>query len=295
MEPLFQHIYLKEEESYNILKVNRPYFVVPWHQHPEVEIMSIVHGEGNRFVGDSVENYERGDLAIVGSNVPHCWKSGSRHYQEDPLFRAKARVILFKQESFGDEFFNISEMKSIKNLLLRAERGVLFDGKTRARATEGIAQAYAQSGLKRFLTFLEVLYMLAESKEYRLLASVNYKSNVFDRDMQRLNKVFDYLMLNYQKEVRLEEVAAEACMSVTAFCRYFKMHTNKTVFSFLNEIRVGYAKKLLMEKTDKINDIHYRCGFYNSSNFYEQFKKIVGCTPLQFRKQHEGKATLGKE
>lgn len=289
-EPLFQHIYLKEAQSYNILKVDRPYFIVPWHLHPEIEIMLITKGNGSRFVGDSIENYEIGDLVIVGSNLPHCWKSGPQHYEPEINYRAGARVILFRTECFGEHFFKISELKEIHELFLRAERGICFSGKTKTVVAEKIARAYSLSGVKRFMSFIDILNDLATSTEYKLLSSPSYKSNLFDGDMQRLNKVFDYLMLNYNKPIRLEDIAAEAYMSPTAFCRYFKSHTNKTVFNFLNELRIGYAKKMLIENNINISDIHYLCGFHNASNFYEQFKKIAGSSPLQFRKQHGNKA-----
>jgi len=286
-EPLFQHIYLKDQETYNVLKVDRPFFVVPWHLHPEIEIMSILEGEGSRFVGDSVENYEAGDLVMVGSNLPHCWKSGSGHYLEQPDCRARAHVVLFQPENFGEGFFNISEFRNIQEMFVRAQRGICFTGNTSKMASEKLVGAYRKKGIKRFIAFIDLLNDLAESTDYRLLSSVGFKSVSYATDMQRLNKVFDYLLLNFHKSLRLEEIASQAYMSSTAFCRYFKSHTNKTVFNFLKELRIGHAKKLLIEDNKNISDIHYYCGFPNASNFYEQFKKITGCSPLQFRKQHE--------
>lgn len=288
-EPLFQHIYLNEDQSYNILKVDRPFFVVPWHVHPEIEIMSIVDGEGTRFVGDDIENFTAGDLVVVGSNLPHCWKNGTRHYEPGYNIRAKAQVILFREESFGNGFFNIKELRSILEMFRRAQQGICFSGRKAISVSKKIAVAYGQSGVNRFISFIDILNDLAESGEYKLLSSEGYRPPLFTSDMQRLNRVVDHLMGNFQMSIKLDDVAALAYMSPTAFCRYFKNHTNKTVFRFLNELRVGLAKKLLLEDKNNISDIHYVCGFHNASNFYEQFKKIAGCSPLQFRKQHESR------
>ena len=100
-EPLFQRIYVAGNQSYNVLKVDRPYFVVPWHFHPEIELMLVVEGEGTRFVGDSIDSFGPGDLVLVGANLSHVWKNGPAHYQEPSTVRAKAKVILFRNDCFG--------------------------------------------------------------------------------------------------------------------------------------------------------------------------------------------------
>ena len=121
-KPLFQKIRLHENLSFNLLKVKRPFFKVPWHFHPEIEIMLIVKGEGTRFVGDSIGHFEPGDLVMVGSNLSHVWKNADMHYQNNPDVIAEARVILFREDCFGKEFFQISEMTRVRELLKRAER-----------------------------------------------------------------------------------------------------------------------------------------------------------------------------
>jgi AraC-like DNA-binding protein len=198
-------------------------------------------------------------------------------------------VILFKEECFGQDFFNAAEFRAISDLFSRAQRGVCFSGKFAAEISEKMSRAYAQHGVRRFVSFIGILNDLAEQEDYRLLASADYKPPVLPPDMNRLSKVLDFLTRNFQKPLSLQEIAAEAYMSPTAFCRYFKEHTNKTVIRFLNELRVGHAKKLLTQDRSNVSEIHYDCGFPNASNFYEQFSKIAGCSPLKFRKQQEGR------
>jgi AraC-like DNA-binding protein len=177
----------------------------------------------------------------------------------------------------------------VKDMLARAQRGISFSGKSAASVSQKISKAYNQHGVRRFIAFIDILNDLAEISEYRHLSSVDYKPTILADDMNRLNKVIDFLTKNFQRPLSLEQIAAEAFMSPTAFCRYFKEHTNKTVIRFVNELRVGHAKKLLTHDRSNVSDIHYDCGFPNASNFYEQFNKIAGCSPLKFRKQQEGR------
>ena len=124
--PLFQKIHLQNNRSFNVLKVERPYFIVPWHVHPEIEIMFVMRGHGTRFVGDSIENFKPNDLVIVGSNLPHVWKNDREHYEEGSNLVAEARVILLREDCFGADFFKVPEMSSVRDLFIRAERGLKF-------------------------------------------------------------------------------------------------------------------------------------------------------------------------
>lgn len=288
-EPLFQRIHVAENQSYNVLKVDRPYFVVPWHFHPEIELLLIVEGEGTRFVGDSINRFGPGDLVLVGSNLSHVWKNSARHYEEETSFRAKARVILFRDDCFGEPFFKTPEMQPIQALFQRAKRGIHFYGRIQQSVADKIFKAHSQQGAKRLLTFLDILHDLAHSQQCTTLSSLSYTQSMEAGDMVRLNKVLDYLIAEFRNPLRLEAVAAQANMSPTAFCRYFKRRTNKTVIEFINELRIGYAHKLLIETPGKVSDICFDCGFNNVSNFYEQFQAITGRSPAQYRRDHSEK------
>jgi AraC-like DNA-binding protein len=74
-------------------------------------------------------------------------------------------------------------------------------------------------------------------------------------------------------------------MSEIAFCRYFKSRTGKPFFIFLNDIRIGYACRLLQESNRSIMEICYESGFNNLSHFNRQFKEHIKDTPQQYRER----------
>ncbi len=72
--------------------------------------------------------------------------------------------------------------------------------------------------------------------------------------------------------------------NLASFCKYFKPRANKTFTRFVNEIRIGHARKLLLEDNLNISEIGYECGFSTLSNFNKQFKSIVNMPPHEYRK-----------
>lgn len=97
--------------------------------------------------------------------------------------------------------------------------------------------------------------------------------------------VFDYVMTNYHQNITLDEIASIASMTKNAFCRYFKVRTNKSFFQFLIEVRIERAAKLLSSNGElSVLEIAESCGFNNISNFNRKFKELKQLSPLQYRK-----------
>jgi AraC-like DNA-binding protein len=105
-----------------------------------------------------------------------------------------------------------------------------------------------------------------------------------DKAEPRMAKIYKFTTRNYNRKINLEEVASEAGMSVTAFCRFFRQKSGKTFAQFVNEQRISYACKLLKHGNQTIADICNEAGFNNLSNFNRQFKNLIGKSPSEYRK-----------
>ena len=101
-----------------------------------------------------------------------------------------------------------------------------------------------------------------------------------------MTKVYDFIMAHFRQPIKLQEVAQIANLTPPSFCRFFRSRTRKTFSTFLNEVRVGYACKLMSEEHLNISDICFQSGFNNLSNFNRQFKKIINKSPLKYRKEY---------
>ncbi len=280
-KPLLQKLPLTFGSSFLIDRFESPYFETPWHYHQEVEIVLCDGGFGKKFVGNHVSDYVEGDLAILGSNLPHWYRADDACYQHQ---KPASIVIHFLDDCFGEFFFELSEMTEIKRFLETAKLGIEFYGETRVKIREKIQNLLKADKVVRMLGLIEILHQMSCSKEYRFL-SENAIVGVSKKDSERMNEVFDYVLKNFKNDINLSEIANKTRFSEAAFCRYFKLRTQKTFVEFVNEIRIEYACKLLAEHDLNILEICYESGFKNLSNFNRQFRKFTNNNPKTYRQQ----------
>ena len=248
------------------------------HQHEEIQLSFIVEGEGTLVVGDTINNYSKGDILIIGSNIPHVFKSD--------LNASKASYMIslfFTKNSFGNDFFQLEELKELQKFFKRSKHGFKVATKQK-QLKELFLQLENVSKLNRFIILLQLL-KIASTTNYKSLSSFIYDKKYSDNEGHRMRNVFEYTMNNFEKVISLDAISEVANMTKNAFCKYFKKRTNKTYVQFLNQLRIEHACKLIQSKQGfSIADIAYKSGFHNISNFNRQFKVVKNISPSDFRK-----------
>ncbi|WP_111707730.1 AraC family transcriptional regulator [Lutibacter citreus] len=278
MKANFRKLKTPIEHAFHIRKDIREIFDDAWHYHDMLELVYIVEGKGERYIGDSIETFKKGDIILVGSNLPHVWKSTSPLSDKSSI----AIVIQFPKHFLGANFLELSETKDIKDLFKRAERGVTFEGKLKNKLTKQLNDLLKLDGMLQLIKFLEMLNALSNFKNYRLLASPYFINTIFSNDL-KVNKAYEYIISNFKEDIKLEDIANHIGMNKAAFCRYFKNKTKKTFSAFLNEVRIGYACKLIMDDNLQVNEAIYRSGYNSPSYFYKNFKLIKGVLPTEYQ------------
>ena len=274
-----------ENNSFTIKNNCYPYFLKIWHYHPELELVVILKSVGTRFIGDNIDKFQEGDVVLVGKNLPHMLLNDDEYFNPLNNLKAEAIAIHFKKEFLGLGFFCIPEMKDISDLLERANQGIKFNNIPQHIIGE-IKQLFEFNDFDRIIKFINVLNMLAKHDNYELLASVGFVNSFGKAESKELDRIYEYIFKNFTKEIRLKDVADIANMNPSSFSRFFKKVNRKTFKRYLNEIRIGYACKLLLEKKYNISYICYECGFNNISNFNRQFRAITEMSPSQYFSKH---------
>lgn len=91
---------------------------------------------------------------------------------------------------------------------------------------------------------------------------------------------------NFYRPIKVEELATLASLSYRRYTEQFKLSTGKTVTQYISEIRVDYAKRIMLE-TEDILYAALESGFGDLAHFYRVFKKITGSTPKRFIAQQK--------
>ncbi len=261
-----------------------PEFYNPLHYHPELELTLVEQSTGTRIVGDSLEPFSAGDLVLVGPNTPHIWKNHVKYDEEGNLISAKAVVIKFLPEFAGTPFLDIPEMKKIKEILYGTSlRGIKLEGRLRDQVEEKMKMFVNMSSSERIIRLLEVLLLISQSEEYRLLSRLPMYNSSNKKD-DRINQILSFLQTFYSKPLHLDVIADKICMHKNSLCGFFKQKTGKTIFEVLHEIRIKRACFLLNTSNDSIEVIASKVGYASQSLFNRKFKKICKMTPVSYRK-----------
>jgi len=287
MDEFYEKLTTDSTYGINILNTDCPYLDIPFHFHPETEIMYMEKGSGTRFVGDHSEAFSGGDIGLIGPNLPHVWRSDPVYRENIPGLTAHVQVVHFHDAVLKGPLANLPEMKAINRLLLESQYGIKFFGSARENLENMMKEMVKTTGIDKLLQLVKMLDFMAKTEEKQLLASAGYSKIMKSADFDRFDKAHRFMIDNFQSNIKLETVSSMVGMTPTSFCRYFKKRTKKSFHTVLNEIRVGHACKLLSEGKMNISGVGIASGFNNVSNFNEQFKKIKGITPSNYIKSRQ--------
>ena len=274
---------LSSLDSFLVFDRVKDEFDFPVHFHPEYEINFIENGKGvKRIMGDSIEEIDDIELVFVGPNLYHAWET---HKCKEK--RIHEITIQCDGQLFDTSLLSRRIMRPIRDLFNRSTHGVVFSRKTAQDLAPRICGLSKLDGMDYFLEILSILHDMATSRNQRILSTYTVEKDKFEED-DKMKLVYEYIQKNYSNKITLEEVSQLASMSPVSFNRFIKRRTNKTFVNYLNDIRIGYAARNLVEKDLSVAEVAYKSGFNNIANFNRVFKSVKGTTPSSYREEFNG-------
>lgn len=263
-------------------------FLKLWHYHPESELVYIKEGKGTLIAGDFTGNFRKGDLFLLGKELPHMFYSESN-------IPSEAYVLHIDQSFFKSIRTDSEEFQYLQMILNVSKHGTTFQDFDQDLILKFFTEIQAQPVQVQAIYILQIFHMLTFQSKIKHLGSLNCLNYQQVSD-NRLTEVMDYLKLNFRKDISLETISNIAGMNKTAFCRFFKQNTGKSFVPYLNELRINYSCKLLkgLIAENSISSACYQSGFNSFSYYNRIFKKLMGITPSEYLREHK-KALIGAE
>ena len=275
---------LTPSDCFTIFSRVKQKFDFPLHYHDEYELNLILKARGaKRVVGGHIEVIDDMELVLIGPNLYHAWFT--HQCQSEEITEV---TIQFHKDLFDEKFLKRNQLSFVKSMLERSQRGILFSHETIVALKDRLLALDKKTGFDSVLELLSILHDLSVSRNMRTLSDLSFTNEKFNYNSRRIEKVFEYMNNNYNKPVTLAEVSRIANMPEASFSRFIKKRTGKTFIDSLNEIRLGHASRMLIDTTNTIAEIAYKCGFNNISNFNRIFKRKKFCIPKEFRETYTG-------
>ncbi|MFO7615984.1 MAG: AraC family transcriptional regulator [Bacteroidales bacterium] len=282
MDPICFKVPRLSEETVRVEYWDLPFFYDSVHYHEECQLTYILDGEGVIMVGEKAEEYHKEDLLLIGKNTPHVLLHDKEYYEGTGLLRARAISIFFSKDTFKQVFTQIPETARIGEFLDQAHFGIRIRSSETKRVGNDLKSLVKLNQVPRVILFMKILDLISKNLNFDFISSsIPHLSG--KEDNVKLKKVFDHISKNYDQRITLAEIADLINLTPTAFCRFFKLRTNKTFSQFLIEVRINQACKMLSNGNFNVTETFYSCGYNNSSNFHRHFRQHTGLTPLEYK------------
>ncbi|PUZ30081.1 transcriptional regulator, AraC family [Chitinophaga costaii] len=251
------------------------------HRHHEIQLTWIIRGEGTLIADDAMHPFHDNEIYWISTNQSHVFKNDA-----DSKTSGKRKThsidIFFNQHTQLGSFFSIPEVRHLKTFLQQHDTGFRIPDEAVKEISAKMLLVRNTSELEQFYHFIDLLKQIASLQQLKPLSS-QPKATYNDYEGIRIATIYNYVMQHYQQTITLEEVSKLVYMTPPAFCRYFKKHTQHTLVSFINMVRINEAcKKLVGNEHNSIAAVAYNTGFNSITNFNRVFKSIKNMSPKEY-------------
>jgi len=239
------------------------------HWHTSIEIFAVMEGSLDFFVNKEEYPLKAGEQIIINSNELH-----SIHALE----KNKTVVLQIPLKQFENYF--------------TAQRYIRFRGqeelvdKKLASLLRKLYHVYSERKIgyefRTISIFYEIMYILV--KDYRV-TETREKDIRHSRRLDALSKITTYMREHYREELKLSDVAATFGYSDAYLSRMFQKYAKINYKTYLQDIRMAYAYRDLLNTDHTISQIALDNGFCSSRGFSGEFQKRYGLLPSEMRKQ----------
>lgn len=254
----------------------------PHHWHEEIEIIYVIEGSYQIGLNNEVCCLNTRDILLIGSGQVHAFLNGPKPN--------KLAIVRFGLSLF-DTYSNAMGDRKFVSPLLRDSRRLTNNGD--AQVHQKLEQQILQL-LDEYVEKKEGYRLALKARLYDLVVTLlrqvpmeQYSPLEKNRQiskLERLEKVFQYVEENYERDITLSQIAQVANFSPYHFAHFFKETTGVTFGAYLSNFRVSKAEWLLLNSECPVTEIAYKSGFNSIKTFNRIFKNLKGSSPSKYKK-----------
>lgn len=258
---------------------------VPWHWHDEMEFVLIEEGTALLSSGSDQYIVNKGYGLFTNAGVLHA---GVIHDNSHCIYHSLVfhpRLVGGSMDSiFWREYLQpLLSNKQLQNCLLQPDvpwQKEIFDLCLKTWHTLKSEEPGYEFEVRALLS--KVIYLL---HEHSIPTSEVYSEKEL-RNAARIKQMLQYIQNHYTEDIRTENVAKSASISVSECLRCFRSTIHTTPIQYTIDYRIKKAAELLDTTDWKITEIGPACGFQDMSYFTRMFKRIYHCTPTEYKKRN---------
>lgn len=253
------------------------------HCHPEIELLYILDGCCDVYLGSELYQLKKEDVLLINSNKKHRLEMKDGSFTGQILlsyYEICAQTgedhLLFWCNTVTDYDKQYDELKKLLRELLM--ESIHCDGK----------DSYRQYGMQ----FCLLDFLL---KHFKVKTSANVKENGWG-ESRRLSVITNYVHMNYMNQLSLSEVAQKLYLSASSLSRFFIRETGESFVEYVKKVRLQKVAEDLLYSEMPITRIAVDNGFSNPSVMNKAFREVYGMTPTMYKaKMLAGKAKKSPE
>lgn len=276
--------------NYNLFGITRQKGLaddVKFHTHFQYEIFVFHNGHVNYAIGNRVYDLQPGDIIVLDGSVMHrpFVQGDARFYERSIVQFSRDWIAPALQgmklqhllQPFEEDHFQVIRSDNLNHV-----EGILAHIANIERLLQEKNADFVHEKQK-----LELVHILILLNSLKNKWEVGFNNELNDK-YTYIQQIVRYIELNFQKKFTLDDISTELSISKSYLVHLFKELTGQTIMDYAMSYRLNQAKHQLAIFPDLTNqEVGSRCGFENASHFSRYFKKAVGVTPRDFRKQYQ--------
>lgn len=254
-------------------------FMVTDHWHDEIEFIYVLDGTLKYTIEGETILLNAGEGVMVNARKLHV--GGSNNGEAVDSYCVILHPILLSSTKFIDTKYVESIIKNQCIPYVKLTRDVAWQ-KDILDNTKRIYELNQEEDSE-----LEIIQLFFDNwrKLYANLPHREEEIRPGNHHLVILKDMISFIHDHYKEKIALEDICNSGGVGKTMGTNIFNMYVNKTPGEFLKDYRIQKSIKLLQETDMTVTEICYETGFTGASYFAEIFKKTIGMSPLEYRKE----------